>query len=161
MSDRPSLWSPAILVATACGSGYLPKAPGTWGSLAAALAAWPLAAAFGPTALLAAAAGATVLGLWATKVYISRTGAKDPGPVVIDEVAGQWLTLAACPLDPFWWLAGFLAFRVTDITKPFPANWVDRRVDGAGGVMLDDLVAGAYALGAILAARWALGDVTL
>ena len=150
MKDRPPLTSLPILLATGLGSGYLPKAPGTWGSLLAAGLAWPLAVAAGPWVLLPAAVLATVAGLWATRVYVTRTGAKDPGPVVIDEVAGQWLALAACPLDPLWWAAGFVAFRVADIAKPFPANWVDRRVDGAWGVMGDDLVAGAYAAGVLL-----------
>lgn len=153
MNDRPPLTSLAILVATGLGSGYLPKAPGTWGSLLAALLAWPLAAAFGSWVLVPAAVLATVAGIWATRVYIERTGAKDPGPVVIDEVAGQWLTLAVCPLDPIWWAFGFLAFRVADIAKPFPANWVDRNVDGAWGVMADDLVAGLYALAVLLVAQ--------
>lgn len=145
MTARPPLWSPAILVATGFGSGYLPKAPGTWGSLAAAILAWPLAVGPGGMALLGAAVLATVCGIWATAVYMDRTGQTDPGPVVIDEFAGQWLALAVCPAEPLWWVAGFVAFRVFDILKPFPASWIDRRMHGAIGVMLDDLVAGGYA----------------
>ncbi|MFX4222405.1 MAG: phosphatidylglycerophosphatase A [Thalassobaculum sp.] len=149
---RPSLASPAILIATGFGSGYLPKAPGTWGSLLAALLAWPLAGAGGAPALIAAAILATVAGLWAVRVYVDRTGESDPGPVVVDEFAGQWIALAVCPLDPVWWLAGFLVFRVIDIAKPFPAGWIDRNVKGPLGVMLDDLVAGVYSAALLLAA---------
>ena len=153
--NRPSLTSPAILIATGLGSGYLPRAPGTWGSALAVLLAWPIALAGGPFALLAAAAVATGAGIWATGVYMDRTGEQDPGAVVVDEVAGQWLTLAVCPLDPLWWVAGFIAFRAADIAKPFPASWIDRRMHGATGVMLDDLVAGAYAALALAAlATW-------
>lgn len=149
---RPSLASPAILIATGFGSGYLPKAPGTWGSLLAALLAWPLAGAGGAPALIVAAILATVAGLWAVRIYVDRTGESDPGPVVVDEFAGQWIALAVCPLDPVWWLAGFLVFRVIDIAKPFPAGWIDRNVKGPLGVMLDDLVAGVYSAALILAA---------
>ena len=149
---RPSLASPAILIATGFGSGYLPKAPGTWGSLLAALLAWPLAGAGGAPALIVAAILATVAGLWAVRVYVDRTGESDPGPVVVDEFAGQWIALAVCPLDPVWWLAGFLVFRVIDIAKPFPAGWIDRNVKGPLGVMLDDLVAGIYSAALLLAA---------
>jgi len=156
MAKRPSLASPAVLIATGFGSGYLPTAPGTWGSLLAAGLAWPIAVAAGVPGLLAAAAVAAVVGIWATGIYVARTGEDDPGPVVIDEVAGQWLTLAACPLDPLWWLAGFVAFRVADIVKPWPASWIDRRMHGPVGVMLDDLVAGAYAALAVWLVRYAI-----
>ena len=157
VTERPSLADPRILVATGFGSGYLPAMPGTWGSLLAAGLAWPMAMVGGWPAVLVAALVAAVVGIPAIRAYQRRTGQADPGPVVVDEFAGQWLTLAACPLDPAWWLAGFLAFRFFDILKPPPANWIDRRMKTAEGVMLDDLVAGLYALAVIAAARWALG----
>ncbi|SDF11419.1 phosphatidylglycerophosphatase A family protein [Thalassobaculum litoreum] len=160
MSDRPaparpSLASPAVLIATGLGTGYLPKAPGTWGSLLAAVLAWPIAQAGGTPALLVAAVLATGVGTWATGVYMARTGTHDPGSVVIDEVAGQWLALALCPLHPLWWVVAFVAFRAADITKPFPANRIDRDMRSPFGVMLDDLVAGAYAALVVwIAAAW-------
>jgi phosphatidylglycerophosphatase A len=156
MPERPSLADPRILVATGLGSGYLPFAPGTWGSLLAAALAWPIALAGGWPLLLAAALAAAVVGIAATRAYQELSGKSDPGEVVIDEVAGQWLTLAACPLDPVWWIAGFLAFRAFDILKPPPANWIDRRMKSASGVMLDDLVAGLYAGAALLLAGWVI-----
>ncbi|MCR9176095.1 MAG: phosphatidylglycerophosphatase A [Alphaproteobacteria bacterium] len=155
-SDRPSLADPWILIATGLGSGYLPKAPGTWGSALAALLAWPIMGFGGAPALALAAIMVTGLGFKATAVYQERSGRKDPGPVVVDEVSGQWIALLACPLDPLWFLAGFAAFRLFDITKPPPARQIDRNMGGAAGVMLDDVVAGLYAAGAVLAARWAL-----
>ncbi|MEQ8817914.1 MAG: phosphatidylglycerophosphatase A [Thalassobaculum sp.] len=153
---RPSLADPRILAATALGTGYLPAAPGTWASLLAAVAAWPIAAAGGWPLLLAAAAAVSMLGIPAIAAYHRASGRIDPGEVTIDEVAGQWLALAACPLDPLWWLAGFVAFRVFDIVKPPPVRWADRRFKTAVGVMLDDVLAGLYAVAVLLAARWAL-----
>ena len=72
-------------------------------------------------------------------------GLKDPSSVVIDEVAGQWITLLPAALDPVSFAIGFIAFRFLDITKPFPAGWADRNLTGAPGIMLDDLCAGIYA----------------
>lgn len=156
VADRPSLADPRILVATGLGSGYLPRAPGTWGSLLAAVAAWPIAGFGGGPGLIAAAVVAAAIGLPAIAAYQRASGQPDPREVVIDEVAGQWLALAACPPDPAWWLAGFAAFRVFDIVKPPPIRWVDRHVKTAAGVMLDDLLAGIYAAGTILLVRWVL-----
>ena len=166
MTDRPEpppglrVWHPAWLIATWLGAGLFPKAPGTWGSLTALPFAWMIAWAFGPIGLLAAATALFPLGWWAGGVYSKRSGEKDPGPVVVDEVAGQWLTLAAIPAseglpDPVAFAIGFALFRVADITKPWPANWADRRLEGGLGIMLDDVVAAVYA-GAILyiLTRW-------
>lgn len=157
--ERPSLADPRILIATGLGTGYLPRAPGTWGSLLAALAAWPISAVGGWPLLLTAALVVAVAAIPAIEAYRRASGRLDPGQVVIDEVAGQWLTLAACPLDPVWWLAGFAVFRAFDIIKPPPIRWADRRFESAPGVMLDDLLAGLYAVATILAARWAIAAI--
>lgn len=163
MSERPSLADPNILVATGLGSGYLPQAPGTWGSLLAALMAWPIAFGGGWPALLAAAAIAAFAGIPATRAYQAQSGLSDPGPVVIDEFAGQWLALGlallAMPMDLTWAIAGFVAFRFFDILKPPPAGWIDRRLKTALGVMLDDLVAGLYAAIAVVVLRWAIASI--
>jgi len=160
MSRLPAglrLTDPAVLIATWFGAGLLPKLPGTWGSLAALPFAWAIAAATGPIGLAVAAGAAYLAGLWASGIYLRRSGDGDPGAVVIDEVAGQWLALIPAALDPWLYLVGFLLFRAADILKPFPANWIDRRLGGAQGVMLDDIAAGLYA-GAILYAlsKWVL-----
>ena len=143
---RPIGWShPAHLVATWFGTGCLPKAPGTWGSLAALPFAWFIASAGGPFALLAAACLALGAGIWAAGLLERATEAKDPGKIVIDEVAGQWLTLVPVAADPLLYLIGFVLFRIADIAKPWPVSWCDRNLSGGLGVMLDDIAAGAYA----------------
>jgi phosphatidylglycerophosphatase A len=154
---RPGIspWHPAALLATWFGAGLLPKAPGTWGSLAALPFAWGLAVLGGAPALLAGALACFLVGWWASAVYVGRTGADDPSEVVIDEVAGQWLVLAAAPMDPLMYAAGFVLFRVLDITKPWPARWADRHVHGGLGVMLDDMLAAAYGAAALaVVALW-------
>ena len=143
---RPIGWShPAHLLATWFGAGLLPKAPGTWGSLAALPFAWAIAAAGGPVALLIAASIALAVGIWVSGVLERASQMKDPGHVVIDEVAGQWLTLVPVAPDPLLYAIGFVLFRIADIYKPWPANWCDRNLTGGLGVMLDDIAAGAYA----------------
>ena len=143
-------WHPAVLVATWFGSGLLPVAPGTWGSLFALPFAWVIQGRWGASGLLAAAAIVFAAGCWASAVVIRASGVKDPGSIVVDEVAAQWLVLAAAPRELWLYAIGFLLFRVADILKPWPASWADRRVPGALGVMLDDVVAAIYA-GGILA----------
>lgn len=143
---RPGLspWHPAAQAATWFGSGRMPKAPGTWGSLAALPFAWGLSLVGGWPLLLAASLGCFLVGWWASAVYVRSTGISDPSEVVIDEVAGQWLVLAAAPTDPLLYLAGFALFRLFDITKPWPIRWADRHIHGGLGVMLDDMLAGAF-----------------
>jgi len=138
-------WHPAVIVATWFGAGKLPRAPGTWGSLAALPFAWGLVWAGGPAALLAGVAVVFGAGIWASNRVVQASGAKDPGEIVIDEVAGQWLALAAAPLDPLAYAIGFGLFRVFDIVKPWPACWIDRSMAGGAGIMLDDIIAGGYA----------------
>ena len=136
-------------VASGLGLGRLPWAPGTWASLAAAAVGAALLAA-SPWALAGAALAATVGGTLAIR---AATDEDDPGWVVIDEVAGQWIALLALP-RPSWVgvVAGFLLFRVLDIAKPGPIRWADRR-HGAAWVMADDVIAGALAATILLAVR--------
>lgn len=150
------VWHPAFLISTWFGAGLLPIAPGTWGSAAALPFAWFIVWVGGPLALFAAAIVAFGLGVWAAESYSRHAGVKDASPIVIDEVAGQWLTLVPASLDPLTYLAGFLLFRVADIVKPWPANWADRALDGGLGVMLDDVFAGLYAAAALYGFIWVL-----
>lgn len=145
---------PVLIITTWFGSGFLPWAPGTWGSLLALPFAALLHYQFHETGLLAAAAIAFVVGWIASNSYLrANLSAKiddaDPKAIVIDEVTGQWLTLAAAPLDPLMFGVGFLFFRFFDIVKPWPASLIDRRLKSGLGIMLDDVVAGIYA-GAVL-----------
>ena len=145
-----SFWHPASLLATWFGSGLLPRMPGTWGSLAALPFAVAITVSGGPWALLTAIVAVFFMGLWASGVYATASGAHDPGTVVIDEVAGQWLTLlplAFTPvaLDPVYYGTAFVAFRVFDVLKPWPASYFDQKLPGAWGIMMDDIAAGVYA----------------
>jgi phosphatidylglycerophosphatase A len=132
------LRDPDMLAATGLGVGCAPYASGTFGSIVALPPAWLLASLGGPLLVAAAAALCFAVGVWASSRIVRRTGVKDPGFVVIDEIAAQLFVLALLPL-------GFLAFRAADIFKPFPANWCDRNIGGGLGVMLDDAVAGVQA----------------
>ena len=140
---------PAALLATWFGSGFLPVAPGSWASLAALPCAAVLVWLGGPLLVLLFGAVVFVLGIWAADAYMAATGVHDPPAIVVDEVVGQWLTLALVPADPLVYALGFLLFRIFDVLKVWPANFVDRAITGGFGVMLDDLVAGVYA-GALL-----------
>nr|WP_184431961.1 phosphatidylglycerophosphatase A [Roseospira goensis] len=136
-------------LATWFGSGLSPWAPGTMGSLAALPFAWGLVWLGGPWLLLGAALAVFALGVPVSAVYGRRVGRHDAPEIVIDEVAGQWLTLTVVPLDPVAYGLGFVAFRAADIVKPWPIGWIDRRVGGGFGVMADDMVAGALAAAAL------------
>jgi phosphatidylglycerophosphatase A len=138
-------YDPAFLLATWFGIGYAPVAPGTWGSLAALPFAWGIAAWAGSWALVPAAALLFAAGCVASTRVIAAGRQSDPQIIVIDEVVGQFLTLAVTPPDPLGYALGFLLFRAADILKPWPASWADRSVKGGLGVMLDDVLAALYA----------------
>jgi phosphatidylglycerophosphatase A len=133
----------AKLVATGLGSGYSPFAPGTAGSLVGLALFLPLAGLGWPWQL-AAVAALTLVGTLAASRTARLLGRKDPGLVVVDEVAGQWITFVALPFTPLTALAGFLLFRAMDIVKPWPARDLER-LPGGVGIMADDVAAGIYA----------------
>ena len=145
LPDGMRFGHPASLVASFGGVGFAPIASGTWGSLAALPCAWLIHHWFAWDGLGIATLALAALGAWASDAIVRRGGARDPGFIVIDEVAGQFLALLFTPAGLMPWLAAFLLFRAVDIVKPFPANWCDRNLHGGFGVMLDDLVAGVYA----------------
>jgi phosphatidylglycerophosphatase A len=128
------------------GAGLLPVMPGTWGSLSALPCAWVIRGLWGIPGLALAAAIAFAVGCWAAGTLARASGEKDPGAIVIDEVAAQWLVLLPAPLDPLSYAAAFLVFRLFDIWKPWPVGWADHRVHGGPGIMLDDLLAAVYAV---------------
>lgn len=142
----------ARAIASACGCGFAPFAPGT---VASALTLLPAALLlhFAPVLLSVAALISAIAGLWAIRAAHIEG---DPGWVVIDEVAGQ--LLAVCTLPHLSWLGlltAFLIFRLLDVTKPGPIGWADRQ-GGAAGIMADDVIAGAITAGIVWAvlARW-------
>jgi phosphatidylglycerophosphatase A len=144
-----------IFLATGCYAGKLPVAPGTFGSLAALPLCWLLAQLGRPAAL-----GATVLviaaAVWVAGAAERLLQRKDPGSIVIDEIAGMLVTFSGLPFTAFSAAAGFVLFRILDIAKPFPIGWVEKRLSGGVGIVMDDLVAGVIAnLGCrLLLALW-------
>ncbi|HYD99944.1 MAG TPA: phosphatidylglycerophosphatase A [Alphaproteobacteria bacterium] len=147
---------PAFWIASWGGVGMVRHGSGTWGSLAALPFAWPILEVWGPVGLGIAALAVYAAGVWASAV-VERLGEKDSSFIVIDEVAGQWLTLTAAALDPWLFLLGFGLFRLYDIWKPFPADWVDQRMGGGLGVMTDDMIAGLYGALSLWGLRWLIG----
>jgi phosphatidylglycerophosphatase A len=145
------------LIATGFGIGLLPVAPGSWASLAAFPVGWLIRIEFGVAGVLVAAVVAFALGWWASARIAKASGIGDPGFVVIDEIAAQLLILAATPLDWRWYAVAFLLFRIFDVWKPFPANWLDRNIKGGLGIMLDDVAAALYALILIAIGEGVLG----
>ena len=146
-NGRPALW--AFLVATFFGIGTLGPGPGTWGSAAAVLI-WAGVEGFVQSnlqSLLLAAmiVMAVAIGIPAATRVARASGKKDPGFVVIDEVAGQWITLLFIPVTWKTLLAGFILFRGFDILKPPPVRQMERLPEGTG-IVVDDVAAGLYAL---------------
>ena len=163
LASKPRL---ALLIATALGLGYLPKTPGTWGSLLGILLAC-LALLCGNSINFLAAELALIIvvssiGVWAAHRIANHLHSHDPQIVVVDEVAGQliaYLALATPQTVAANWkylLAGFILFRVLDILKPFPARRAES-LPGGLGIMADDWIAGGYAAVALwLARHWGL-----
>ena len=141
--------TPAWLIASGLGLGLTPIAPGTVASAAAALLGWGMLTSSVyalPIGVVLAAFG----GLWAAQRI---DAANDPGWVVIDEIAGQWIALLGLSrVTPLGVLVAFLVFRLLDIVKPGPVGWADRQ-HNAAGLMADDLVAGAITAGIVWAAQ--------
>ena len=152
---------PWLLIATGGGLGYAPLAPGSWGAAAGLLLCYSLAP-LGAAAYGLALAATLLLGVPAASAAEAYFGRSDDGRIVIDEVAGQLLTLAPLALwapaqatDPLYLAIAFVLFRILDIWKPGPVRWAEQRFQGGVGVMADDLVAGGLA--AIPFALFALG----
>jgi len=132
----------ALAIASVGGVGYIPFAPGTFGS-AAGLALWWLLPASIPVHALAIVV-VFVVGTWSAHVAEQHYARTDPGSVVIDEVVGMFITLF---MNPWSWktaLLAFLLFRAADIVKPYPANRLER-LHGGLGIMADDAMAAVYA----------------
>ena len=143
---RPHALHPATLLSTWFWVGLIPKAPGTFGSLAALPLAWLIQAYWGPLALGIGAIAVFLIGCWSSAHYIRDFDESDPGEVVIDEVAGQWIACLLLPPGMLWaYLAAFVLFRLFDIFKPWPISVLDRHGRGGIGIMQDDVLAGVFA----------------
>ena len=144
---RAPLW--AKLVSTFLGTGLLRPGPGSWGSAATILLWWLLSGwidpRWQPAATVLLAVGAILVGIPSATLMARATGLKDPQFVVIDEVAGQLITLIAVPVSWKSILLGFILFRGFDIVKPPPVRQLEHLPEGFG-IVLDDVAAGIYAL---------------
>jgi phosphatidylglycerophosphatase A len=143
------------VLASVFGAGYSPVASGTVGSLVTAVALWLLP--FTPLRIAVTLVVVTVIGIWAGGRVERVLGRKDPGVIVIDEVAGMLLSVILLqPRSLAVLITAFLLFRLFDIWKPFPAR-ESQVLTGGLGVMVDDLIAGFYALVLVLGARALFG----
>lgn len=132
-----------LALATGFAVGRIPRAPGTFGTLLGV----PICFGLAEIGVVAAAfvVGGLILGaVWVAGEAERLLGQKDAPCIVIDEIVGMVIALAGAPLTPLHLVAGFIAFRVFDIVKPFPARLLDTRTQGGWGIVLDDVVAGVY-----------------
>lgn len=142
---RVALATPGGFLAFGLGSGLSPIAPGTAGTVASLVPAVILVQLpFWPA--LALVVLAFFIGIYLCGVTGRALGVHDHGGIVWDEFVGMWLVLLFVPFHWAWWLAAFVLFRLFDILKPWPIRWLDRRVHGGFGVMIDDVLASVYAL---------------
>jgi phosphatidylglycerophosphatase A len=157
MSKTPaSIWrNPIHFLAFGLGSGAAPKAPGTFGTLAA-IPLWLLFSDLPILSYIAVIVVASLVGIWLCGQTSKDLGVHDHGGIVWDEFVGLWITYIALPEGWLWVLFGFLLFRLFDIWKPWPIGWADSKVSGGLGIMLDDILAGFMALGVLQAVNYLL-----
>lgn len=138
LTEKLTLWA-----AFGFGTGFIRPAPGTWGTLPGVLLAYFVMSS--PLLHFTTVILVTLLGVWLCQKSSEILGVHDHGGIVIDEIAGVLLTLLC--FEPTWLtlLLGFAWFRLFDIVKPWPIKWIDEKVHGGLGIMLDDLIAGVFA----------------
>ncbi|WP_040576284.1 phosphatidylglycerophosphatase A family protein [Methylophaga thalassica] len=136
---------PTAFLAYGFGSGLAPKAPGTFGTLAA-IPVFYLMQSLPMASYLLLTVVFFFLGIWFCQKTVDWLQQDDPSAIVWDEIVGFLITMIAAPSGWLWILLGFVLFRVFDILKPWPVSLADKRLHGGFGVMLDDVIAGLYAL---------------
>lgn len=145
---------PEVWLVCGLGSGFVPFAPGTCGSLLALALWWWLLAPLNIWWQIAVIVGVFALGVWLTGRIQARYAVVDDGAIVIDEFVGQWIALLGVAAEPVAMIAAFVLFRCFDIFKPFPVRKLERGLPGAWGVMMDDVAAGVLALVVLNFALW-------
>ncbi len=152
-----SVWrNPVHFLAFGLGSGAAPVAPGTFGTLAA-IPLYILASGLPLLTFLILVAVMTVIGVWLCHRTAHDLQIHDHPGIVWDEFVGYFITMIAAPPGWLWIVIGFILFRFFDIVKPWPIHWLDRRVQGGLGIMVDDMLAGVYAflcLQGLVALAW-------
>lgn len=148
---KPSLrWllqRPVCFLGFGFGTGLAPFMPGTFGTLPALPMAYLLmASGLSAVGLSSVCLVLFVFGIWICNVTERELGLQDYGGIVWDEIVAMMLVLAWVPQNLSWWLAAFVVFRLFDMLKPWPIKWFDRRVHGGLGIMLDDVIAGLFAI---------------
>lgn len=140
------LKNPALMLGFGFGSGLSPKAPGTMGTLLGTLLFIPLMLVSIELAWVLFGV-ALLAGSWICGRSAELVGVHDHGGIVWDEFVGVWLVLLLLPAQTWpWWLAAFVVFRLFDIVKPWPIRWVDAKVSGGFGILLDDVLAAVFSL---------------
>ena len=150
--SRQALRDPVQLLALGFGSGLVPRAPGTAGSLVG-LAAAILAAQWGPWVAVAITLVVVVAGVWICGEGARRLGVHDHPAIVWDEIAGMMIAMLAAPPGWGWTALAFALFRAFDIIKPWPIREIDHAMGGGAGIMLDDVMAGILAALVLLLVR--------
>lgn len=136
--------SPVLLLAFGFGSGLSPRAPGTFGTIAA-IPLWLLLVQLPQVAYILVVVLAAIIGISICGVAADRLGVHDHGGIVWDEFVGLWVAMAFLPPSYVSLALGFVLFRLFDIIKPWPISWLDKHVGGGLGIMIDDVVAGLAA----------------
>ena len=145
--SRVSLANPVHFLALGFGSGLAPKMPGTFGTLAALPLVVLLSYYASFSVYLIVTILVSIVGVWICGRTADDMGVHDDSSIVWDEVAGMLITMLAVPLSWQTLLVGFMLFRFFDILKPWPISYLDRHVHGGFGIMIDDVLAGLFALG--------------
>jgi phosphatidylglycerophosphatase A len=146
---------PVQFLAFGFGSGLSPWAPGTAGTIVAVPLYW-LIADWSLLWYSAVVLVAALVGIWICGAASRELKVHDHPGIVWDEFVGYWITLWAVPVDWVWMLAGFVVFRILDIAKPWPIGYLDKKVDGGFGIMIDDVLAGVMACAILHLALWFL-----
>lgn len=142
----PSVWrNPVHFIAFGLGTGASPYAPGTVGTLLGLPLVW-LMAGLSVWVYLFITVALYFFGVWACEKTSNDIGVHDHAGIVIDEVVGYLITMIWVPVNFWTLLIGFLLFRFFDVVKPWPIRWLDKKVKGGTGIMIDDVLAGVFAL---------------
>lgn len=145
IKPKDIIFHPVHFLSLGLGSGLSPFAPGTMGTLLAVLIYIPLST-LSLWAYVTVLVVGSIVGIVLCQQTTDRLGVKDHPAIVWDEFLGYWLTMLMAPAGWIWIIVGFVFFRLFDIWKPWPIRVIDHKVEGGFGIMLDDLLAGAYAL---------------
>jgi len=151
---KPNLRNPIHLLAFGLGSGCAPKAPGTFGTLAAIPFWWLFLQDVPLIPYLCVLIAGFAFGVYLCEQTSKDLGVHDHGGIVWDEWIGLWITYLALPPGIEWIIIGFALFRFFDILKPWPIKWLDEKVHGGFGIMIDDVLAGIFALGCVQGIFW-------